>query len=109
MSALLGAVGGCDRLSETECLGLRSEAFDVVNESHPCADDTDCRATEWPLCPKPSSTKNYQRIAAVKAKFDKGKCTEPEKKCRETPEVYCKQGLCVFRERPGAANPVDAK
>ena len=105
---------GCNKLSEDECAGLRTQAFDVINNDdkkapHTCNDDSECMPTEWPLCPKPVNNKNYERIAAIKKRFDDGSCKEPAKECRETPEVYCKQGLCVFREKPGGENPVDAQ
>ena len=37
-----------------------------------------------------------------------GKCVEPPKNCRKAPEVYCKQGLCVFREKAGQVNPASS-
>ncbi len=99
------SLAGCG-LSEDECMALRSQAFDVINESHTCNDDTDCAASEWPGCGKPLNIKNEARVTALKAKFDEGKCTEPASQCREVPEVYCKQGLCVFRETAGGENPI---
>jgi len=104
IAGLLPSAVGCG-LSEQECMALRSEAFDIINESHTCNDDTDCIASEWPGCGKPLNLKNESRVTPLKGKFDEGKCAEPASECREIPEVYCKQGLCVFRETVGGANP----
>lgn len=99
--ASVAAAAGCEgSLSEQECSGLRSQAFEIVNEAHPCNSDEDCVGTEWPGCMKPVSSKNADRIRPLMEKFKKGKCQEPEQDCRTPPEVYCKQGLCVVRERP---------
>ena len=61
----------------------------------------------WPGCIKPISAKNGEKIDAIKQKFDKGECKEPEAaNCPETPpEVYCKQGLCVFRYKSATQQP----
>lgn len=99
-TALLLVAAGCDGLSEQECSDLRGKAFEIVNEAHPCNSDEDCVGTAWPGCMKPVSTKNNDRIVPLMEKFKKGKCKEPERDCRNPPEVYCKQGLCVVRERP---------
>ncbi|MBW2459843.1 MAG: hypothetical protein JRI68_35455 [Deltaproteobacteria bacterium] len=104
LAGLVVSTAGCG-LSETECNVLRSEAFDVINESHTCNDDTDCLASEWPGCGKPLNVKNEARVKPLKDKFHEGKCKEPTRDCREIPEVYCKQGLCVFRETVGGENP----
>jgi hypothetical protein len=94
----------CSGLSEADCDKARGEAFDVLNEAHTCDSDADCFASEWPGCSKPVSKKNLERIRPLAAKAKEGKCKEPAATCRPTPEVYCKQGLCVFREQ-GAAAP----
>lgn len=93
-------------LSEEECLKIRGEAFDIINDQardspHTCADDADCHASEWPGCPMPINTKNRDKIAPLKKKFDEGKCTDEEQKCPETPLMYCKQGLCVKKHEAG--------
>ena len=93
-------VPGCgNKLASEECDKLRSDAFEVVNEAHTCDSDADCTPTDWPGCSKPASRKNGDRIKALKDKFVLGKCEEPKAACRPTPEIYCKQGLCVFREQ----------
>jgi hypothetical protein len=96
---------GCNKLSDNECLTLRSQAFDVINSPHLCADDSECVPTTWPECPRPVNAKNKTKVSELKDKFDKGKCEEPKPSCRDTPEIYCKQGLCVYRELAGQTNP----
>jgi len=92
-------------LNEKECATLRSQAFEVLNEAHTCNSDAECIGSKWPGCTKPASTKNADRLQRLQAEFDKGGCKEPERDCRLPPEVYCKQGLCVFRELAGSPSP----
>lgn len=96
----LTAVGCNGKLSEEECDKLRTDGFDVLNRAHPCNSDEDCVGSEWPGCMKPVSSKNAADLQPLSEKFKKGKCEEPKRKCPDPPEVYCKQGLCVFRHRP---------
>jgi hypothetical protein len=96
---MLAGSSGCG-LSEEECLKIRGEAFDILNDHarenpHTCADDAACNASEWPGCAMPVNTKNLEKIGPLKAKFDEGNCTEPPAECPEVPVMYCKQGLCV--------------
>jgi hypothetical protein len=93
---------GCN-LSEEECLKLRGSAYEIINEAHTCNDDADCFPSEWPGCSRPASSKNLARVKDYKGKFDGGGCKEEAPSCPETPEVYCKQGLCVFRHLSGAS------
>lgn len=97
----------CNSLDETKCMDLRGQAYETLTgKAHPCGDDADCIASTWPGCPQPVSTKSQAKIDEIKKQFDEGKCGEHEKvaalddvsKCREAPVVYCKQGLCVFKE-----------
>lgn len=100
------ALGACDRkVDQQACLALRGEAFDIINEPHTCDGDVDCALSEWPGCAKPVSNKNRARIGPVREKFTQGRCVEEKTECRTAPEVYCKQGLCVFREMAGMENP----
>ncbi len=99
------ALAACNKMTNEECETLRVQAFEVINSAHVCADDADCSPTSWPGCAKPANGKDKGRIAELKDKFDKGKCVEEKGNCRDTPEIYCKQGLCVFRELPGQVNP----
>jgi hypothetical protein len=97
-----GGLGlGCGKMSTAECDKVRTDAFDIVNEAHTCDSDEDCVSTAWPGCSKPVSRKNGDRIKPIQEKFNAGKCEEPKLDCRPTPEIYCKQGLCVFRELAG--------
>ena len=104
--------GGCSNaLDPKECLNLRVEAFELLNKAQKCNNDAECRQSDWPGCAKPVSMESYGKIGEMKTKFTKGKCQEAKADCREPPEVYCKQGLCVHREKgtpEGASNtPVD--
>jgi hypothetical protein len=104
--------GGCSNsLDPNECLKLRVDAFELLNKAQHCNNDADCRQSDWPGCAKPMSMETHGKIQPMKASFTKGKCQEPKAECREPPEVYCKQGLCVHREKgtpEGAGNtPLD--
>jgi hypothetical protein len=108
----LVALAGCDNKMDTkECDKLRSESFDLVNVAQHCDADKDCRPSEWPGCSKPLSNASFDKIQPSRDKFTKGKCEEPKIDCKESPPVYCKQGLCVHREKgmpEGAGDtPVD--
>lgn len=100
-AALLAVFTFSCGLSSEECLKLRGDAYQVVNEAHTCNDDGDCHQSEWPGCAKPISSKNKARVDVHQAKYDKGGCTDDEDSCSQPPEVYCKQGLCVFRYLAG--------
>ncbi|MBM4374866.1 MAG: hypothetical protein FJ095_07260 [Deltaproteobacteria bacterium] len=103
--AFFSASGCSNKLEDAQCEVLRGQAFEVINSAHVCADDADCVPTNWPGCAKPVSSKNKARVLEFKEKFDQGKCVEAKATCRDTPEIYCKQGLCVFRELAGQTNP----
>ncbi len=104
--ALMLSSFGCSK-SEKECLALRAEAFEIINVQgegnlpHTCNDDSGCIGTEWPSCSKPSSKKNEAKIGALMSQFEGGGCKEDPSDCPESPDVYCKQGLCVHRFRAG--------
>ncbi len=102
----LSSVLACDELSEVECLKIRGEAYDIINDHQrenpqTCGDDADCYASDWPGCAMPVNTKNRDRIAPHREKFDKGSCEEPKQECPEIPLMYCKQGLCVKKHLAG--------
>ena len=111
LGVLVGAGGCSNTMDPKECLQLRSDAFDVLNKAQHCNNDGDCRQSDWPGCAKPVSVESHGKIKPMKDSFQKGKCEEAKADCREPPEVYCKQGLCVHREKgtpEGAGNtPVD--
>jgi hypothetical protein len=109
---LVLSAGACSNsLEPKECLKLRVDAFDLLNKAQHCNNDADCRQSDWPGCAKPLSMASYDKIKPMKESFTKGKCEEAKVDCREAPEVYCKQGLCVHREKgtpEGAGNtPTD--
>jgi hypothetical protein len=114
LSLLLCALGaGCNKLPVEKCRELRVQAFDILTgQAHPCSSDADCFPSDWPGCAQPLSAKNREKILEIKKDFDEGSCVEhpdikkdEERECREPPIVYCKQGLCVFREQAGQTNP----
>ena len=106
----LPTMGGCrDRLSEEACQGLRSQAFDIINGVHPCAEDTDCVPSDWPGCAKPLNTDDHRRIGQLKAKFDQGQCQEPEARCGELVEMHCDRNFCVARPPAGAGPKGNAR
>jgi hypothetical protein len=105
--ALLAVLGlalplssGCSNSMEPQqCDKLRGDAFDLLNKAQHCNDDKDCRQSEWPGCAKPLSNETFQKIQPMRGEFQKGKCVEGPPDCKEPPVVYCKQGLCVHREK----------
>ncbi|MCK6589489.1 MAG: hypothetical protein HUU21_37045 [Polyangiaceae bacterium] len=110
--ACMAALAGCEnKLDPKECDKLRGEAFDLVNKGQQCNTDADCRQSEWPGCERAISNATYDKIKPMSDKFKEGKCEEPKMECRKPPEAYCKQGLCVHREKgvpEGAGNtPAD--
>lgn len=116
--ALVGLVGvGCGKkgLEQKECDALRVKAFELVNQAHACSTDADCTLGDWPVesnggpCKKPVSKKHNDEIGKLKEQFSAGKCPEEKESCREPPASYCKQGLCVAREKasPGGGTTTD--
>ncbi|MCC6556176.1 MAG: hypothetical protein IT372_24715 [Polyangiaceae bacterium] len=108
----LSLLAACEsKMDPKECDKLRGDAFDLLNKAQHCNDDGDCHQSDWPGCAKPLSNATLDKIKPMADQFNQGKCEEPKVECREPPEVYCKQGLCVHRERgasPGAgAAPAD--
>ena len=91
---------GCsNNMEPAQCNTIRSDAFDILNKAQHCNDDKDCRQSEWPGCAKPLSLASFDKIHPMKEGYQKGKCAEPASDCKEPPPVYCKQGLCVHREK----------
>jgi hypothetical protein len=108
----LPLAGGCSNdMDPKECSKLREDAFDLLNKAQHCNTDAECQQSEWPGCSKPLSTASHEKIKPMHDSFTKGKCAEAKADCREPPPVYCKQGLCVHREKgtpEGAGNtPTD--
>ena len=105
------AVGCSNKMSANDCGQLRSDAFELLNKAQHCNVDVDCRQSDWPGCSKPQSLSSREKIQPIFDAFKKGQCEEPKSECREPPPVYCKQGLCVHREKgtpEGAGNtPTD--
>lgn len=104
--------GGCSNDMDPKACGkLREDAFELLNKAQHCNTDADCKGSEWPGCSKPLSVSVHEKIKPMHDAFTKGHCAEPKSDCREAPPVYCKQGLCVAREKgtpEGAGNtPAD--
>jgi len=101
VAVLVGAVGvgGCGKLDEKECNKIRGEAFDLINKGQQCNDDRDCRQSDWPGCARAVSGTTWDKVKPMADAYTKGKCEEPKIECKEPPPSYCKQGLCVHREK----------
>ncbi len=100
--SLATAAIGCEKkMDPKECDRIRGEAFkNVLNVAQPCANDGDCKEAEWPECRKPVNKKNFDALAEMNKQVTDGKCEQKTAECKDSPPVYCKQGLCVNRE-PG--------
>ena len=110
--SLAALAGGCsNEMDPKECMKLREDAFTLLNAAQHCDTDADCLQSDWPGCAKPLSKATLDKMKPMKDAFDKGKCKEDKSGCKEPPPVYCKQGLCVHREKgtpEGAGNtPAD--
>lgn len=109
--ALPLAFGCSGGLEQKECDKLRGDAFDLLNKAQRCNGDADCKQSAWPGCAKPVSNATDDQIKPMRESYTKGKCTEPASDCKEPPPVYCKQGLCVHKEKgtpEGSGNtPID--
>lgn len=91
---------GCEKkMPEAECDKLRADSFELINKGQQCNGDADCQQSTWPGCEKPISHATADKIKPMVEKYKTGLCTEPKSTCRPPPEVYCKQGLCVHREK----------
>jgi hypothetical protein len=103
--AALGALAlalapGCEnKMEPKECDKLRGEAFELVNKAQHCNADADCRQSDWPGCQKPVSSATFEKIKPMSDSYKKGLCEEPKVDCKAPPDAYCKQGLCVHREK----------
>lgn len=94
------AAVGCEKkMDPAECDKIKAEAFTLLGKGQPCGTDADCKEATWPQCRRPSNLKNIEALAEMQKKRTDGKCEEkPAEECKDSPEVYCKQGLCVNRE-----------
>ncbi len=93
------SLAGCEKkLEKEQCALIRKKAFDLRNQAQPCSTDADCVNSEWPDCKGSPNKKTFDAIVPIRKEFTDGKCEEPKADCAK-PEVYCKQGLCVVREK----------
>ena len=87
------------RLDDAACTQLRAEAFEAVNTSHSCRDDTDCFLSDWPGCPKPINHQARARLTDLHTRFAKGGCTEEPAPCPTPNEAYCDRQFCILKYR----------
>ncbi|UQA55655.1 hypothetical protein [Polyangium aurulentum] len=103
LSALILGIAsllGCgSKMDAKECDKIRGEAFDLVNSAQHCSTDADCKQSEWPGCARAVNAKTVDTIKPMAENFKKGQCEEAKMDCKAPPEAYCKQGLCVHREK----------
>lgn len=97
--ALCLSLGCSSKLESKECDKIRGEAFDLINSAQHCATDADCSQSIWPGCARAVNAKTIETIKPMADKFTKGQCEETKMECKPSPEAYCKQGLCVHREK----------
>lgn len=97
--ALAGFAGCSSKMEEKDCTKLKMDAFDVLNKAQHCNNDTDCRGSAWPDCQKPLSSTSAADIKTKEDAYFLGKCEEAKPACTDTTPIYCKQGLCVRKEK----------
>jgi hypothetical protein len=110
---LFCSASGCgdkeEGLPEAECGSLRSQAYKLINggpghAGHGCQTDADCHETTWPECRRAVNTRYRDEVAALEKKFNDGKCKDTSPACKDSPPVWCNQGLCANKE-PGEKMP----
>jgi hypothetical protein len=96
-----GSLLGCsNKIEQKECDKLRADGFDLINAAQHCNVDAECVQSKWPGCARAVNAKTTGAVQPMVDKYKQGECTEPPLKCpTEIPEAYCKQGLCVHREK----------
>jgi len=97
--ALVCSLGCSNKMDPKECDKIRGEAFELLNKAQHCNTDVDCKQSAWPGCAKPINGQTEGTLAPMAEKYKKGECEEPKVDCKTPPESYCKQGLCVHREK----------
>jgi hypothetical protein len=105
----LGSLLGCsNKLEQKECDDLRGKAFELINGAQHCNVDADCFQSRWPGCSRAVNAKTIGTVKPMADKYTQGQCEEPKMTCKPSPDAYCKQGLCVHREKgvpEGASEP----
>ena len=97
---VFGMLVGCsNKIEQKECDKLRGDGFELINGAQHCNVDADCSQSKWPGCARAVNAKTLAAVAPMQEKYTKGECEEPKMTCKEPPEAYCKQGLCVHREK----------
>ncbi|MFO0555206.1 MAG: hypothetical protein U0271_42905 [Polyangiaceae bacterium] len=98
--AIVSFFGGCGekKMDPAECEKIRADAFKLMNEGQTCNTDADCKEAAWPQCRRAISKKTFDALADMEKKVEAGKCDDKGYVCKDSPPVYCKQGLCTNRE-----------
>jgi len=99
LALCLSSLGCSSKMEPKECDKIRGEAFDLVNKAQHCNVDADCSQSAWPGCARAVNAKTIETIKPMADSFTKGQCEETKLECKPPPEAYCKQGLCVHREK----------
>lgn len=99
LAAFVSLAGCSNKIEQKECDKLRGEGFDSINAAQHCGTDADCSQSKWPGCARAINAKTAAAVGLISDKYKKGECEEPKMTCKEPPEAYCKQGLCVHREK----------
>lgn len=99
LSVPLGIAACGSKLEQKECDRLRGEAFDALNKAQHCNSDAECKSSDFPEIGKPVSVKTYDELKKSEDAFKLGQCQEPQLPKRDILPIYCKQGLCVVREK----------
>lgn len=102
---LVASAGCSSKMDDKECTKLKIEAFDILNKAQHCNTDADCSPSTWPDCAKPLSEASATEIKKRSEPYFNGKCEESKPACTDTTPVYCKQGLCVRKEKGAPENP----
>jgi hypothetical protein len=95
---LLATASACR--SEQACLALRAQGFEVVNQAHPCNDDSDCRISEWPTCGKPLNARSEARLQALEGESAAANCRQAPTTCPSDASAFCDRNFCIARPVP---------
>jgi hypothetical protein len=109
LSLLCFSLGCSGKMDSKECDKIRGEAFDAINKAQHCNTDADCSQSQWPGCSRAVNNKTIDAVKPMAENFKKGQCEETKLECKPSPDAYCKQGLCVHREKAQEAPAAPAE
>jgi hypothetical protein len=92
----LATASGC-KMDPKECAKYRESAYDIINVPNNCETTDECKASEWPGCPKAVNSASFEKLRAMQQITKKGKCEEPKLPCIPVPKAYCEEGVCAFK------------